>query len=132
MNQIIDRQKINKITYCVIIISLSINLIGCDVLTSGNLWHSKTSIPINAIAENNQNESIYIMGKVIKLAPLLGNNAYQIQDDTGNIWVVTTANLPSVGQNIFIKCNIKSQTLSLINQELDELYLVELERLDNS
>ena len=65
---------------------MSINLIGCDVLTSGNLWHGKIPIPINMIAQNNQNESIYIMGKVIKLAPLVGNNAYQIQDETGKLF----------------------------------------------
>lgn len=131
MKQVIDRRKIKTITYYMIIIFLSINLIGCDILTSVNLWHSKKPISINAIAQKNKNRIIYITGKVIKLAPLLGKNAYQIQDDTGNIWVVTTEKLPYIEQNIYIKCKIKSQSLSLGNQELDDLYLVELERLDN-
>ncbi|MGK7897777.1 MAG: hypothetical protein AB4372_30210 [Xenococcus sp. (in: cyanobacteria)] len=139
MNQII-RQKINKITYCILIISLNLNLVGCDFLASVNLWNNEKPIPINAISERSPSQrankknhkSIYIKGKVIKLAPLLGNNAYQIQDDTGKIWVITTEQLPSVGQFIFIKCNIKFKNLSLGNQEIDELYLVELERLDNT
>ena len=132
MNQIIDRQKIKKITYCILIISLNLNLVGCDFLASVNLWHSTKPIPINAVASKNKNRPIYIKGKVIKLAPLLGSNAYQIQDNTGKMWVVTTEKFPSVGQDIFIKCNIKFKTLSLGNQEIDELYLVELERLDNT
>ena len=120
-----------KIAYLAIIVSLNINLISCNSLTSSNLLASKATIPINAIAEQSKTETIYITGKVIKVAPLLGNNAYQVQDSTGSIWVITTANLPSVGQNILIKCQIKSQSLSLVNQELEELYLVELEQLEN-
>ncbi len=130
--QIIDKQKINKNIYLAIIISLNMNLISCTSLTSSDLLDRKVTIPINAIAENPNNQSIYITGKVIKVAPLLGTNAYQVQDSTSSIWVVTTANLPSVGQTILIKCHIKSQSLSSITQELDELYLVELEQLENS
>ncbi len=129
--QIIDEQKIKTITYLAIIISLNMNLISCDSLTSSNLLDRKETIPINAIADNKNHESIYITGTVIKVAPLLGNNAYQVQDSTGTIWVITPANLPSLGQTILIKCNIKSQSVSLITQELDELYLVELEKLAN-
>ena len=129
-----NQQQTNKITYLIIFFSISINLIGCDILNSSKLWLGKSPIPINKIAktsENNENNTIYITGEVIKVAPLLGNNAYQVQDDTGSIWVISTGNLPSVGQNIFIKSKIRTQSLSLINQELDELYLVELEQVEN-
>ena len=132
MKQVISKQKIKKITYCILIMSLNLNLVGCDFLASVNLWNKEKPIPITAIANQKNHKPIYIKGKVIKLAPLLGNNAYQVQDDTGNIWVITTAKLPSVGQNIYSKCNIQFKTLSLENQEIDELYLVELERLENS
>ena len=121
----------NKIVFFAIIVGLNISLISCNSLISSNLLTSKAIIPINAIAEKSKTETIYITGKVTKVAPLLGNNAYQVQDSTGTIWVITTANLPSVGQNILIKCHIKSQSLSLISQELEELYLVELEQLEN-
>ena len=131
INQIIDRKKNNAIIYLGIIISLNINLISCNYITPSALLDTKTTISINAITDNQSKQSIYITGKVIKVAPLLGSNAYQVQDSTGSIWVVTTANLPSVGQTILIKCQIQSQSLSLKNQELDELYLVELEKIAN-
>ena len=121
----------NKIVFLAIIVSLNTSLISCNSLISSDLLTSKAIIPINAIAEQSKTETIYVTGKVTKVAPLLGNNAYQVQDSTGTIWVITTAHLPSVGQNILIKCHIKSQSLSLISQELEELYLVELEQLEN-
>ena len=125
------QKKRNKLTYLVIIIVLNINLIGCDLLSSSNLWFGKSPIPINSIANKTENTTIYITGEVIKVAPLLGNNAYQVRDNTGSIWVINTGNLPSVGQNILIKSKIRTQRLSLINQELNELYLVELEQVEN-
>ena len=131
INQIINRKNNNAIIYLGIIISLNINLISCNYITPSALLDTKATISINEIADNQSKQSIYITGKVIKVAPLLGSNAYQVQDSTGSIWVVTTANLPSVGQTILIKCRIQSQSLSLKNQELDELYLVELEKIAN-
>ena len=125
------KQKLNKIIYLLIVIGLNINLIGCDVLSLSNLWRGKSPIPIDSIVNKTENNTIYIAGEVIKVAPLLGNNAYQVQDNTGSIWVISTGNLPSVGQNIFIKSQVRTQRLSLINQELDELYLVELEQVEN-
>lgn len=127
------KQKLNKIIYLLIIIGLNINLIGCHALNLSNLWRDKSPISINQIAKQTEKDTtIYVTGEVIKVAPLLGNNAYQVQDNTGSIWVISTGNLPSVGQNILIKSKIRTQRLSLINQEeLDELYLVELEQLEN-
>ena len=130
MNRIIDKQKISKLICLSLIISLNFNLTSCDFLNSVNPFNSKSPIRVDAIANQKKHKPIYITGTVTKIAPLLGNNAYQVQDNTGKIWVVTTEKLPSVGQNILIKCNIQSQNLSLTNQELDELYLVELERID--
>ena len=139
VNQIFDRQKISKFISLLMIMSLSINLTSCNFLTASNLFNSKLPTAINAIAEKytsrrantKKHKPIYITGKVIKIAPLLGKNAYQVQDDTGKIWVITTAKLPSIGQKIFIKCNIKSQNSSSKSQDLEKIYLVELEKLVN-
>jgi len=131
INQIINKQKASKLICLSLIISLNLNLTSCNFLNSANPFNSKSPITIDSIEEQKKPKSIYISGTVIKIAPLLGNNAYQVQDNTGKIWVVTTEKLPSVGQNILIKCKIQSQNFSSTNQELDELYLVELEQLAN-
>lgn len=129
INQIIDRQKTSKFICFSLMISLNLNLTSCNFLNSANPFNSKSPIKIEAIAERKRSKPIYIAGTVIKIAPLLRNNAYQVQDNTGKIWVITTEKLPSIGQNILIKCQIQSQNLSLDNQDLDKLYLVELEQL---
>lgn len=76
-------------------------------------------------------QTVYLTGKVVHLAPFLGNGAYQIEDVTGKIWVVTTQTLPQLNQQINLKGRIKYQSLPLAKQELGDFYLIELERLSS-
>lgn len=76
-------------------------------------------------------QTVYLTGKVVHLAPFLGNGAYQIEDVTGKIWVVTTQTLPQLNQQINLKGKIKYQSLPLAKQELGDFYLIELERLSS-
>lgn len=76
-------------------------------------------------------QTVNLRGKVVHLAPFLGNGAYQIEDVTGKIWVVTTQTLPQLNQQINLKGRIKYQSLPLAKQELGDFYLIELERLSS-
>lgn len=76
-------------------------------------------------------QTVNLRGKVVHLAPFLGNGAYQIEDVTGKIWVVTTQTLPQLNQQINLKGKIKYQSLPLAKQELGDFYLIELERLSS-
>lgn len=76
-------------------------------------------------------KTVYLTGKVLHIAPFLGNAAYQIEDATGKIWVVTTQTIPQLNQQINIKGKIEYQSLPIAKQELGDFYLVELERLSS-
>jgi hypothetical protein len=74
-------------------------------------------------------KTVYLTGKVVHLAPFIGNGAYQMEDGTGKIWVVTSHALPQANQQIKIKGKIEYQSLPFAQQELGDFYLVELEKL---
>ncbi|MEM7759813.1 MAG: hypothetical protein AAF298_17040 [Cyanobacteria bacterium P01_A01_bin.40] len=74
-------------------------------------------------------KTVYLAGKVVQIAPFVEHAAYQIEDATGKIWVVTTQVPPQVGESINLKGQIKYQSLPFAEQELGELYLVELEQV---
>jgi hypothetical protein len=99
-------------------VTLLASLVGCRT-------------PVITIVESPKKvgKTIYLTGKVVHLAPFLGNAAYQIEDATGKIWVVTTQTLPRSNQQINIKGKIEYQSLPLAEQELGDFYVVELERL---
>lgn len=75
-------------------------------------------------------KTVYLTGKVVNLAPFLGNAAYQLEDNTGKIWVVTTQ-IPRLNQQINLKGKIVYQSLPIAEQELGDFYLIEQERLSS-
>jgi len=110
-----------------------------DSLKSTNLWWimlssligcQATFTPIQEISVKKTGKTVNLRGEVIHIAPFVANAAYQIEDNTGKIWVVTEQNLPQLGQQINIKGKIEYQSLPFAEQELGDFYIVELEHLD--
>lgn len=91
-----------------------------------NLHIGVTLTPIRKIkpAQDNQT-TVYIQGKIQKHAPLLNQQAYQITDATGQIWVVTNQNNFRVGQEVVLKGKVKYKSIPLASQEFGEVYLEE-------
>lgn len=107
-------------------------LIGLLAILLGSLVSCKTSlISINQISPKQVGKTVYLTGKVVHLAPFVDNAAYQIEDTTGKVWVVTTLSPPKLGQQISIKGKIEYQSLAFAEQELGDLYIVELEQLES-
>jgi hypothetical protein len=104
--------------------------ISLGVTLLASLFGCRT--PVITVKESPEKvgKTVYLTGKVVRLAPFLGNAAYQIEDATGKIWVVTTQ-IPQSNQQINIKGKVEYQRLPIAEQELGDFYLVELERLSS-
>lgn len=98
---------------------LSVTLVACG----------DSMVDVAKIDTTKLNKTVSLTGKVVQVAPFVENAAYQIEDDTGKIWVVTIKAPPQPGEKIQIKGKIQYQSLPFAEQELGELYLVELEQL---
>ena len=124
-----------KILYLTIIYSTAIALRGCQALIEDSLVAlGKEELAITAI-ERIQNRkdgrTVYVRGKVIHRSPFLGSAAYQLEDETGSLWVFSDNPLPPQGTEVFIKGKIKQETLPIEERELGEFYLIELQQLTN-
>lgn len=86
-------------------------------------------ITIAQVSKRKVGKTVYITGKVAHLAPFIDNAAYQIEDSTGRIWVVTQKKAPALGQIITIEGKIEYQSLPFAERELGDFYLIELEQL---
>ncbi len=100
-------------------ITLLLSLISCR----------SSLISVEEISQQNIDQTVHLTGKVVHVSPLIDRAAYQIEDATGKIWVVTTQNPPELGKSLSLKGKIQYQSLPFAKQELGELYLVELEQL---
>ena len=112
------RNSVNKFGY--------ITLGGMMIAASVSCQAS--SIAIEKVTKQN-GKTVYLTGKVVDLAPFVDNGAYQLQDPTGKVWIVSDR-LPQLNQQIRVKGKIAYQSLPFAEQELGDFYLIELEQLE--
>lgn len=107
---------------------LGLELVGCGY------WFPSTNL--TAVSEvqqmSSQTDVIYLKGQVRQVVNLLEEGAYQLQDSTGKIWVITSAPLPQPGDEILIKGQPRYERIPIGQFELGEVYVTELERLRSS
>ena len=74
--------------------------------------------------------SIHINGKVSQSAPFLDGGAYEIQDSTGKIWVITQQSLPKAGTEVLILGKLNFHDLRLGANDFGEVFVTEISALD--
>jgi membrane protein implicated in regulation of membrane protease activity len=118
-----------RILFKITILPLMIfGLISCNSLTVAipvlNNPHNPHTT--SQIEQQKPNTEISLIGKVINVAPFLRGGAYQLEDNTGSIWVITEEDLPTKGEQIKIKGIIKQENIVIETQDFSEYYLFEL------
>ena len=68
---------------------------------------------------------VHLRGRVQQKVPLLDGWIYQLQDNTGSIWVVTQAAAPEVGEEILIKGLVQYESIPVAGEDLGEHYIQE-------
>lgn len=116
---------------------LSLILLG-GLFSCGNLANSRLNLDfnVNSIADIQQKPqpeaNVSLKGKVQNRVPFLGTGAYQLQDNTGSIWVLTKQAIPQKGELILIKGLVRYKGITfkeLVGQDLGEVYIEEIEQL---
>lgn len=113
-------------------------LLISGLMACSNLAES-VGFDVSQIGELQQNRaidtSVYLKGKVNDRAPFLGTGAYQLQDDTGSIWVFTKQPVPPLGEKLLIQGTIRYQQIQfkeLVGKDLGEVYVEEIEQLERT
>jgi hypothetical protein len=87
--------SIRKTTFFLAILAGTLFLTACP---------SQTNIgKINADPGRYRNKEVAIVGKVTDSYGVLGNGAYEIDDGTGKVWVVTKRGVPARGSRVGAK-----------------------------
>jgi hypothetical protein len=117
--------------YCSLVcLSSLISISGCQAFNSLEAaFSSPKVIPIESLStQTKQEDYIYLRGKVTNRAPFLKNGTYEVTDQTGQVWVLTSQPLPPIGETILVKGQLHSEHLSLAGQEKEQLYITEVEK----
>ncbi|MEM8777996.1 MAG: DNA-binding protein [Cyanobacteria bacterium P01_G01_bin.49] len=113
-------------------------LIGCTPFSYLGLAQTPVT-PIEEITPQPKTETdpqeeafIYLEGKVVDRAPFMESGSYQLQDETGTVWVLTNGELPETGEQIIIKGKVAYESIDIEGQDLGEMYIVEVEKLEDT
>lgn len=116
-----------------LVLVLAGGLLGCSQLADSSLHWNFNLARINDIQQKRQLDvEVYLQGKVENRAPFLGTSAYQLQDGTGRLWVLTKEAVPQTGDQLLIKGQVRYMSIPLKelgSQDLGEVYVEELERI---
>ncbi|MGB3193262.1 MAG: hypothetical protein WBB43_27960 [Limnoraphis sp.] len=107
-------------------------LFGCEKLATSTAKLNLNVTPIENLEKRKADTKVYIKGTVESLAPFVGAGAYQLQDNTGTVWVFSTDDLPKEGQEILVRGQVNYETITLKElqgQNIGGVYLQELERI---
>jgi hypothetical protein len=119
-----------------IIFSLAGTLIGCNPWTAwsqqgadqGQLAQRNKSNSVVAIASLSttaSGQAIQIQGKVSQSAPFVEGGAYEVEDQTGKIWVITDKQLPAKGADVLVEGQLNFHDLALGSNNFGELFITE-------
>lgn len=78
---------------------------------------------IGNLQRSQQGSTVSLQGKVISQAPLVGGSAFELQDATGSIWVMSKAAPPALGTEVTVQGTLHYQSLQLNGQEQGTVYV---------
>lgn len=111
---------------------LLLELLGCGSLA--HLTQSGVSVPVTNIADiqkhRDAHSTVYLKGRVASIATFVGSGAYELQDATSSIWVITKQALPAKGDKVLIKSQVQYQSIPIGGKDLGEVYMQEQEQLE--
>lgn len=121
-----------------VLYAIPLGLMLAGLYSCSNLAES-VGLNVSNIGEISKTQTmdanIYLKGKVEDRAPFLGTGAYQLQDSTGSIWVLTKLPVPLPGEQMLIQGTVRYQQIQLkelAGKELGGVYVEELQRLERT
>ena len=70
-------------------------------------------------------QTVELKGKVITVAPMINQVAYEVQDSAGSIWVISQKQPPKLDSEISIAGKVKFESIQVEGQEIAERYILE-------
>ncbi|AFZ46305.1 hypothetical protein Cyast_0325 [Cyanobacterium stanieri PCC 7202] len=110
-----------------ILMAIALTTTGCGYLIHGG-FAGENQVTIEEIktSADSENKSVKIEGNVTQVIPLVNGYAFEIEDNTGSIWVMTTGEKPEVGQKISTQATVNREEIMIAEQDMSSFYLQEI------
>lgn len=100
--------------------SIKFKFLGLLLLTG-----CATIVPTADLNKQPLNQAVQVKGKVITIAPMIKQVAYEVQDDRGTIWILTKKQPPTLDSEVAVTGKVKFESIQAEGEEWGERYLEE-------
>jgi hypothetical protein len=110
--------------------AMGLGLVGCSSVDWGWLLASPDRpTSIQRIHERSRDDyTVYIRGRVNERASLIDAQLYQLEDYTGEIWVLSPGPAVQPGESLLIRGKVRFESIPIAEQERGGFYIEELEQ----
>ncbi len=85
-------------------------------------------VPLGEVGRHGQ-RIVYLQGQVQRHLSLVGQGLYELQDESGQVWVLSPQAPPPLGAQVRIRAQLHYEPILMADQDIGEHYAEELERL---
>lgn len=82
-----------------------------------------STVKISDLQKQKTNFTVHLQGKIGAQAPLAGLSAYELEDATGKIWVVTKSAPPAPGTEVKVVGKVRYQRILLNGKDQGSVYI---------
>ena len=89
----------------------------------------KATVTVESLRQPQQVEQLIpLAGSVMQRLAILNGWLYQVDDGTGQVWVLTQQTAPELGQEVYLKGVLRYEAIVINQADLGDYYLEEQER----
>lgn len=90
---------------------------------------AKSTVTIDSLRQPQRVErSIPLKGSVTQRLAILNGWLYQIDDGTGQVWILTQQEPPAVGKQVYVKGLLRYEAIPINGADVGDYYLEEEQR----
>jgi len=94
------------------------------------LGELRYAMPLGDLSRSQAGTAVTVAGEVMAVLPLLDQALYQLADDSGQVWVLTSVPAPSLGTELRLEGEIRYEPIFVRGQDIGEIYVLERQRLE--
>lgn len=85
----------------------------------------RDAVSIDQLGAERADDAVSVSGTVAERVALLDGWLYQVQDETGAVWVLAAGSDPQIGQSVTVEGTVRYEAIQVGEVDAGEIYLAE-------
>lgn len=125
--RVLSKLRSPRLSWLLLIMLIYLPVVGCGSRATPEPGNVVAPVPTTPIASlqnpSTKNAKIHVKGTVRAIVPILEGTVYELQDDSGKVWVLTRQQVPKAGAEVVVKGKVLYKPILINGKEQGSIYL---------